>query len=359
MKLEGKNILIISSESWDHLFVSKHHYAVHLTKRGNRVFFLNPPTKKNKCVESEYKNLMLVQYTGFIKGLRFFPYLFQKRIIKSKFQEIQKLCQTAFDVVWSFDNSVFFDFSALSKDVFCISHIVDLNQDFEFERSSSTADLCLASSQYILSKQKKYNNYSYFIGHGFNEEQSMRSSIELRGANRINAVYAGNLDIRYLDWDLIKQLIFDFPEVDFHFMGQWNAKNGFEDILRGPNFFYYGIIPANELNDIYMKADILLLLYNYMEFSEQLANPHKMMEYLGSGKMVVATWTDEYTDLHHKGIIKMAKNLKDFISNFKLVASETNLWNDLKSITPRVSYAQSNSYDAQITKVEDFISKIN
>ena len=48
MILKDKSILIVSPEPWAHLFVSKHHYAVHLAQRGNKVFF--PKSSRKRIV---------------------------------------------------------------------------------------------------------------------------------------------------------------------------------------------------------------------------------------------------------------------------------------------------------------------
>ncbi len=41
-KFNPSQILLISTESWDGHFVSKHHYAITLTVKGHKVYFLNP-----------------------------------------------------------------------------------------------------------------------------------------------------------------------------------------------------------------------------------------------------------------------------------------------------------------------------
>ena len=111
---KGKNILLISPEAWSHLFVSKHHYAIELSKRNN-VFFLNPPTETFSLEGTDYKNLWKIDYKPFMKGLRFFPAFLQRYFMRRKFDKLEKLASIKFDCVWSFDNSVFFDFTFLPK----------------------------------------------------------------------------------------------------------------------------------------------------------------------------------------------------------------------------------------------------
>ncbi|MGJ3234416.1 hypothetical protein [Marivirga sp.] len=355
MELKYKNILIISPEPWNHIFVSKHHYATHLAKRGNKVFFLNPPSDVNEYTLTDFENLYSVNYTGFIKGLRVLPNFIQKRLIARKFQKIQKLCQVQFDIVWSFDNSVFFDLSLLPKSVYRISHIVDWNQDFEFQNASITADLCFASSFNIVEMQRKFNSNSYNIGHGYNKIVDKVKPLKLKGNSIINFGYTGNLDIQYIDWELIDKLIRVFPNVDFHFAGQWKSKASFPNIYNSQNFYYYGKLPANDLPSFYESMDLLMILYQYEKFPEQLANPHKMMEYLGSGKMIVSSWTEEYSKLSAKGLIKMIQNKKEFISELDEVKSNLEYWNKNDLRNSRIDFANQNTYNKLINKIEKLL----
>jgi glycosyltransferase involved in cell wall biosynthesis len=355
LQLVDKNILMVSPQPWNHIFVSKHHFATHLAEASNKVYFLNPPSDVNKCDITEYANLYTVHYRGFIAGLRFLPKLIQRATMRWKFHQLQKICKTKFDIVWSFDNSVFFDFSALPKSVYSISHIVDWNQDFEFTKASKTANLCLASSKFIEEKQKKYNLYSFNIGHGFNSIENTEKKVNLNGNNKINCGYAGNLDIQYIDWEIINSLVGNFPHIDFHFAGQWKSQANFNHLNNKPNFFYYGKIKAEELYSFYKKMDLLLLVYRYKEFPKQLANPHKMMEYLGAGRMIVSSWTEQYAKSPVEKLIKMVRSPEDFISAFDEVQSNVDFWNNEDIRDSRIQFAQLYTYENQINRIEKII----
>jgi hypothetical protein len=298
-----------------------------------------------------------VHYQGFIKALRFFPNVLQKLLIKKKFEELERLCNAKFDLVWSFDNSVFYNFKALPDSVYSISHIVDYSQDFEFEKSSKTADLCLASSKYIVKKQKQYNLRSYIIGHGFNKVNGHSTSFKLKGRGRINCGYAGNLDIKYIDWVLVEALINDFADIDFHFAGQWSSESEFQHISKRPNFYFYGKLPSDELPIFYENLDILILTYQYDKYPEQLANPHKMMEYLGSSKVILATWTNEYEDLASQEVIKMAKTREEYLVYFKLIIENLDDWNSANQSEKRKAFALNNTYLKQIEKIEGLLNE--
>lgn len=354
MKFINKSILIVSPEPWDHIFVSKHHYATHLASLGNKIYFLNPPADNEECKETIYDNLYSVSYRGFIKGLRFLPTFIQRTVFRKVFDKLQELCNTKFDIVWSFDNSVFFDFKALPDSVYSISHIVDWTQDFEFKKASLTADLCLSTSKYILEKQKKYNLKSYNIGHGFNEINNNLKTFPLKGNNKVNCGYAGNLDIKYIDWQIVEKLIKHNPNVDFHFAGQWKNKDRFTNISLEENFHFYGKLDANDLPSFYGEMDLLLLVYQYEKYPEQLANPHKVMEYLASGKMIISNWLEEYSALHGH-LISMSKNASDLIECFNKVTSDFDFWNSAKKMAQRKEIAMKSNYMNKIKEIELFI----
>ena len=131
MRLSGKTILLVSPEPWDHLFVSKHHYAIHLAQKGNKVYFLNPPGKKTSLIKSEQEGLNVISYKGFPRGMRYFPSFLSKWINRRAFNRLESIAGVDFDIIWSFDNSVFYQMDALPENVFRISHIVDINMDFK------------------------------------------------------------------------------------------------------------------------------------------------------------------------------------------------------------------------------------
>ncbi len=352
MALQNKSILLISPEPWSHIFVSKHHYATHLAVRGNKVFFLNPPSRQRlRMKPTDYKNVFEINYAGFIKGLRFLPGIIQRKVILNKFNKLQELCKTTFNIVWSFDNSVFYDFDALPKNVLKISHIVDLNQDFETGKAASTADICFGTTRFITNRLKRYNPNTHFVNHGFNRV-FQTENIMLDGQNRLKIVYAGNLDIAYLDWGILEKLAVDHPNVDFIFAGKMAKEN---HLFQKENVFYQGLLSSGQLADFYQKSDILLLCYKADEFHEQLANPHKMMEYLASGKMVVATKTEGYRQLAEDGVIAMSDENHGFLRLFQEVLDNLDHWNSQWLKERRIAFAKENTYDKQIDRIEYLI----
>lgn len=357
MILRNKNILLISPEPWNHIFVSKHHYAVHLGRRGNHVYFLEPPGESESVAPTEYENVVEVKYRGFPKGLRFYPHILQRHFIRKKFRELERLCNTRFDIIWSFDNSVFFDFSALPDSVLSISHIVDLNQDFQFVEASRTAQLCLGVSRSIVKKQVRHNKRSYFINHGFSLPVSMPNVRlpPMRGSVCVG--YAGNLDLKYIDWDMLHQIILAHPEVQFFFAGPLDASTSNAKYLQDKkNVVLLGRMTQEEVAQFYLQMDALLLCYLADRYPEQLENSHKMMEYLGSGKVIVATLTQEYSDLNDQNLIVMSKNSSQYAVKVEMVLSDLEYWNSQTKQESRKKWALENTYEKQLQRIESLLN---
>lgn len=362
MKLKGRSILLISPEPWDHIFVSKHHYAVNLAERGNRVYYLGPPSKEWVLAKTGLENVFLLRYTGFPKGIRYYPSFLQQLIFLYVFKRLELTCSAQFDVVWSFDNSVFFDFSFLPASTLKISHIVDFNQNFQTRRAATTADLCLCTTERIKVNLKRFNLNTFKIGHGFNTRASLKAEVLVRRRHqRLIAVYAGNLSIPYIDWSLLWQVVERNPDVDFIFLGP-NSTALPEDssmsiakrkVLKRSNTTFPGKVDFSELEGYYQLSDVLLVAYMERYQDGQVANPHKMMEYLGSGKVIVATKTSEYEGLYPH--IVMSERNSEWPQLFQKVKEQLEYYNSIELQDRRVAIARANTYEKQIEKIESLI----
>lgn len=359
--LKDKSILIVSPEPWSHLFVSKHHYAVHLASRGNKVFFLNPPSKSKSINPTEYPHLYILDYYGLIRGLRFFPKWLRKLFARKSWGQLQAISKTQFDVIWSFDNSVFYDFDALPESVLKISHIVDLNQDFETARAARSADICFCTTEQLRDRLMVFNSNTFKITHGYNSPKKEIEVLPLPGINLVKVLYAGNLAMQYLDWKLLTKAVEENPLVDFIFVGsgaddfdlKTNVMHAYKrDVFRSKNVHKLGKVPSELLPTLYQSADILLIAYQQKYHKDQ-ANPHKMMEYLSSGKVVVCTYTAEY--LGQEELLAMSKNNRDWPILFAEVVADLEKWNETSIQNKRKEFALENTYEKQIERIEILI----
>lgn len=357
LKLTDKSILIVSPEPWSHIFVSKHHYAVYLATRNNKVYFLNPPSSNYEIGETPYPNLKTISYRGFVPKLRSLPKATRKFFVKRVYNKLSKLCGCQFDIIWSFDNSVFFDLDLLPNDVYKISHIVDLNQDFEFDRAARSADICFATTSYILERQLKQNKNSHFVNHGFDNVKKSKEQLKLdflRKDNSYSIGYTGNLDIPYLDWKLLRTTIDNLKKETFYFAGPCKDIELVNWLNSQPNVSYIGSIEPKLLASFYDQMDILIVCYKADEYKEQLANPHKMMSYLASGNPIVTTFTEEYAK--YDNLIAMSDKNEKWSILLDEVIINFDSFNRKENRDGRLKIALENTYSKQIEKIESLIN---
>lgn len=351
MELRGKNVLIISPEPWNHIHVSKHHYAIELAELGNHVYFLNPPNSNYHIEESEYSNLMVINYPGFLPGLYKMPRFF--RIINQRFvlNKILHLANVKFDLVWSFDNSVFYDFEVFGKNTFKISHIVDLGQDFQTQKAAKSANLCLGVIPEIVSRLELYNSNTHLMRHGV-KISKCKETVQLPGDNEFKALYFGNMSMPDLNWDLMKQATDQNLDVDFIFIGA-HSEVVESKLVGKKNVFSIGPVASEYLSCFMDAVDVLLLFYKFSYF-QKYASPHKMMEYLSSGKPIVAPYMNDYEEIRH--LLMMSHDDDHWLQNLrKLVLNYKSLQTNEDSRL-RILFAKEHSYMYQIERIQKIIA---
>ena len=77
--LFNKAILILSPQAWGNMLLAKHHYAIELAKRGNDVYFLNPPDNRHWSLKKAKKRITIKPVVNhpnlfLVSQQLFFPY---------------------------------------------------------------------------------------------------------------------------------------------------------------------------------------------------------------------------------------------------------------------------------------------
>lgn len=357
-------ILIISPESWDSGFVSKHHYAITLASNNHLVYFLDPPVdhlKKFRIKKTKYPNLWCINGPLVAKGLRFYPKILRNFIENRWLKLLETKIGRKFTTVWLFENSRFYDLNFAGNRL-KIYHQVDLNQKFHFPKAAITANICFCTTDFIKRKLIRYNEKTYKIHHGVSIPLTNQLLTETQNdffkINIINSVYVGNLDISYLNINLLSSLIRQFSKVQFHLVGKYE-ENGelFICCSDCKNITWWGQVASEIIPAILTRCDIQLLTYEAKDKWEiqQLASPHKMMEYLASGKVTVSTYTDEYKDKRH--LLEMVDDSKDYFTIFEKVINNLSYFNSLEKQIERIEFANNNSYFKQLETIEAYLKQ--
>ena len=109
---------------------------------------------------------------------------------------------------------------------------------------------------------------------------------------------------------------------------------------------------SESLPSLYQGADILLIAYQ-QDHHEDQANPHKMMEYLGSGRMVVCTHTTEY--IAQKDLLAMSESNEEWSALFANVVGDLSKWNSEELKQQRTNFAMENTYYKQLETIASLL----
>lgn len=355
--LEGKNILVISSEAWGTSHLSKHHYALALQKAGNQVFFLNPPAQGAAgVIETDDSGVRILNYRQSIKGARFLPAGIQNVLAHWDQRKIESLIHDKIDIIWSFDASRRIG-SSKGKSI-RIYHAADHSQGPLIESICAGSHLVLSVGEDLLpSTIKGVKN----IGHGV-EEILRPTKVKLPGVHVHKVVYVGNLLIKYINRSLIDRLIATHSEVDFIFAGSYNQGNlnpnargqdpWIADLQHKENVHLLGEIEPGEIPSVLAEADVLICAYDNNKYAERLKNSHKLLEYLMSGKVVVSNWFPGYP----KTLVHLCENEDSFLSRFKKVLDELDAENASPKQTERRQWASQFTYQKQLNKIDGWLA---
>ncbi|MCC1498239.1 glycosyltransferase [Alcanivorax sp. 1008] len=350
-------ILVISPEPWDGHFVSKHHYAMELAQQGHDVIFYGPPAIHNEIrledISVTNGRLRILHAPRVARGLRRLPGFIRRFLEGRWLARLERLLQQRIEIIWNFENSRFFDFGFAGNRL-KIYQQVDLNQDFEPDIVAATADLSIAISGPIEKRLEPVAQQLIRITHGYSPPRRRVSGppdIDSIFANfGVNVVLTGNLDIAYLDVELLTQLVNTNPNVQFHFVGSYaTGKCLHAATASSANVVFWGKHPADVLPHFLELADVLLVAYREDMHLEQLANPHKMMEYLASGKCVLATRTLEYEG--RSDLVEMPASREEYLHVFATISRNPMAWNTPELIAHRQAFALDNSYSRQLDRI--------
>lgn len=336
-----------------------------LAKRGNNVFFINPPSDNvpggiriEKSDQQE--GLFIVDYTVKVKGLRFLPRFIIRLADRSFIRKVEKRAGLRFDVVWNFENSRFFDLGFAGEEVLKIYFQVDDNQDFHPAVAASTADIVLAINNGILETVKPYNKNTFLVPHSFQGHLSPKAMCIVSGEYQykkpdgpLKVVYIGNLDNYYLEKDLLEKVIKENTNVEFVLVGPVDKSNDLYKRLSAlTHVRFTGKVSFKDIPVILDEADALMLVYN-KTFTH---SSHKLLEYLASGKTIISTYMSEHAQ--STSLVSMCRYHEEYPQHFRQVLSAIEKNNSPERMKARIRFAMDNTYSSQLEKLEELINNI-
>ena len=360
--------------------VSKHHYALELARRGNTVYFLNPPNLGKKYFEKEQleSNLYLINYRPIFRAKKLLPSFLFNFLIWIQVRYFRLKVKTTLDLVFSFDSSIYMNlewFNAKTK----IYFIADNNESKGHIKITKNADLVLSVSQSLLDEISIGEKKSHFINHGLSNafaevaRKKLKNLTEyIENLHKIRVCYIGNLLIKSFDREVCKNIVSSNRQIKFTFYGayQFNESNlsGYhsnetkeliEFLKKQENVelkgSVYPSVLANEIRDY----DAFLILVNPENDYNSGANSHKAIEYLSTGKVVIANHLSTYKG--KIGLIEMVDEMHNdkLPELFRKVIENLEYYNREELRKKRIEYALNNTYEKQIERIEVLINRQN
>jgi len=374
MLLENQTIVIISPQAWGAMFLAKHHYAVALARRGNRVFFLNPPDQKRISFPSfiELKqsnihpNLQLIEHRLFFPSwLRFHATWLFHALMWFHIQHIRSRLKIPIDIVWSFDLNNIYPFRFWDKKSFKIFHPIDEPNNHHAFVAANDADVIFSVTNEILDKYSGHLAPRHFIHHGVEEVFFEHSNPDRPVNHPIHCGLSGNFTRADLDRLTLLQIIQDNPQVMFECWGSYTAKDsniGGDDsfdlqqfvarLQTFPNVILHGPTPPDQLARELHRMDVLLICYDIQKDQSRGTNYHKVMEYLSTGKVIVSNNITTYSD--RPDLITMTSerdNNKQLPALFNQVIQHIYKYNAPSKQRARIEFARENTYTKQLDRI--------
>lgn len=372
-----KTILLISPQAWGKMYISKHHYAIELARKGNRVYFLTPlynGDKKTKRViihHTDEKDLFIIeQYFPFPFQLKFHLPKLYYWLINSQLKKIIKAIPHQIDIVWSFDLGNFFPFRFFNPKSLKIFHPVDEPLNKAAFDSAKGADIIFSVTNEILEKYQAIPAPRYFINHGL-AEYFLTPTNRKKEDENIRVGFSGNLLVNYLDRETLVKIITENPEIHFQFWGAYEMKQSniggadntdtrefILNLKSWRNVTLCGILHTKQLAEALQSVDAFLMCYDIKKEQSKGTNYHKLMEYFSTGKVVIANNITTYKD--RPNLVQMAASREN---NFQLpglfneVIKNLAYYNRQIFQEERIAFAKENTYKKQILRIEKILDE--
>ncbi len=352
------------------MFISKHHYAVELSKLGYEVFFVNPPIESKlgglpriKVEATEYENLVIVNHTLFFSSyLKFhLSFLHHILIFIQRWLLLKKIGNP--DLILSFDLTNNFPLNGLAcKKIFFAA---DEPRALQYFVSARNADLIVSVSQHILDLYHKYfpETKKILINHGLSEEFLNIPKDLSKKYKGINVGLSGNFLFNDIDYPILIQIVEENPEVKFHFYGNHSTASNIstdsskanldylEQIKHSTNCIFHGVLGKSELALELNQMDAFLICYDPQKGQSSGSNSHKILEFLSTGKVIFSSNFSYYdgTDLFVMNSSKVDNSvlIKLFHDG---IYSLNEINNNYRQICRKV-FSQKNSYDQNLLKI--------
>ena len=242
---------------------------------------------------------------------------------------------------------------------FRLLHVADLDVLSTGHALTTSADLVLATSQVIRDELfLRYGVQALNVGHSLATEwfTGIEERINPRNSQPRIVAFAGNLSRTCNDWNGFAEIVTKHPELTFRFFGTMAPspeETGFNVVRSCSNAEFLGLVPTQALVPALCEADILLFGFHSDRFAREMSNPHKVLEYLSTGNVVVGSQILEYHD--RPTLFCMARMDEPLASVFDRALENYPCLNSAEARGLRIDAVRERSMEALLLRIEERI----
>ena len=331
--LHSKEIIYISSISWDFSWHRQQEMMMYMSEQGFKILFVEPCDKKHpfqRFFKQECENVWRLRPCGF-------PYERCSRLIniingkmaRTEIEEAARQLKFEKPIFW-LDRVHGFDFEYFQKNSFVVYDLVDEILAFGRVRNNrmllelenqvlKRADVLLSSSQTLMNRkitQSGRTGKSQFLPNGVD---CSRFSIETGKVTQQNPTigFIGHISKRSINYNLVQSVAATRPDWTLLFVGPGTEedKNALKEGY--PNIVIQDPVSGAEVPRVIREFDIGMIPYNTEKADMDYVFPRKACEYLASGKPVISTRLREIAVL--EPYVSIADDADSFVDQIERI----------------------------------------
>ena len=221
------------------------------------------------------------------------------------------------------------------------------------------ADLVFATSQGLKDNCQKYRNDVYLFPYGVNlslfksfQESGYVIPQDLKSIPGPIVGFVGTIK-KHMDFELIKHIVKDNPNVSFVFVG--GSELNLANLKFGKNMYFLGKKEHKEIPSYVYNFDISIIPYSVNDYTK-FVSPGKIYEYIYAGKPIISTALPSMVEIKKRcpGAVNVIYNKEEFSVAIKniLKSQETIIQSELDAkLSNQRNFAEKYSYEKMFPKM--------
>jgi glycosyltransferase involved in cell wall biosynthesis len=158
-----------------------------------------------------------------------------------------------------------------------------------------------------------------------------------------------------MDFDTLFSILEENKEIDFYFIGPYdiNHDHRIKEIDDLPNTYLLGERNSKDLPGLLKNFDCFLMCYKGDQFPVEMANPHKLLEYFSTGKLVISHFIDSFRT---SDLMVMVTDNVDLPAKFQESIHSLDNLNSPELMSRRIEFAKKNSYGQHLDEISRLLN---